>query len=176
MCIRDSANIIRSKGFRSIYDPGAVFFEYAPPNFRARAVQKVRRGQGLIRVFWDFRRFLFDKQYGKYGMLIFPMEFLMHNVFPSLWLVCVGLFFVSLALFSLDWFFAVLAFIGLIFGLSHMQTKNRGSGKLRNVACLIMSFFSSQVFLFYALILWIFGRSLHKWQKVEDIRRKWSVK
>jgi len=170
------ANIVRKKGFRSIYDSEAVFYEYAPPNTRARVVQKVRRGQGLIRVFWDFKGCMFRRNYGWYGMLILPMEFFMHCIFPSLWLVSVGLFFAGLALFSWYLVVIVLVLLGCVFALSRTRADNRILKKGRTAASLGLSFLSSQLILFYALVLWISGRSLHKWQKVEDVRKEWSVR
>lgn len=166
------ANIIRRKGFRSVYDSRAVFYEYAPPNSRSRTVQKVRRGQGLIRLFWDFRDCLFKSRYGKYGMLILPMEFLMHVVFPCLWIVFIVTFFAGLALYSWPLFgvFAVLCL-----GIYVSSRISGGSlARIRGVSSFVVSFASSQVLLIYALLLWVSGRSLHKWQKVDDIRKEWK--
>jgi len=170
------ANIIRRKGYRAVYDSAAVFYEYAPPNSRARFVQKVRRGQGLIRVFWDFRDCMFKRKYGKYGTLILPMEFSMHCMFPALWLVLFTMFLVGLASYApilLCFPFALLA--GLLV-LSGTRKNTRLLKKGRAMSNLALSFLSSQLFLFYALILWMSGRSLHKWRKVEDIRKEWKAK
>jgi len=170
------ANIIRRKGYRAVYDPAAVFYEYAPPNPRARFVQKVRRGQGLIRVFWDFRGCMFKRKKGKYGMLILPMEFFMHCIFPALWLVIFTMFFLALASYALILLcFPFVLLTGLLV-LSGTRRNYRILKKGRVISNLALSFFSSQILLFYALILWIFGRSLHKWQKVEDIREEWKAK
>jgi cellulose synthase/poly-beta-1,6-N-acetylglucosamine synthase-like glycosyltransferase len=168
------ANIIRIKGFRSVYDSGAVFYEYAPPNFRSRIIQKVRRGQGLIRVFWDFKGHMFRKRYGKYGLLILPMEFFMHVVFPSLWIIFLVSFSVSLALYSWVWFAVLGVLVLAVLGLSRIGGGGGVLGRVRGCVNLAMSFVSSQALLFYALLLWVSGRSLHKWQKVDDIRKEWK--
>jgi cellulose synthase/poly-beta-1,6-N-acetylglucosamine synthase-like glycosyltransferase len=167
------ANIIRRKGYRSVCDRNAVFYAYAPPNSRARIVQKVRRGQGLIRVFWDFKSCMFKKESGKYGNLILPVEFLMHSVFPTLWLILLVAIVVGLALFSPPLFIicSVLLACFAILGRSN----NRFPAKIRTAWSFILNFFSSQFLLIYALILWVSGRSLHKWQKVEDTRREWKA-
>jgi biofilm PGA synthesis N-glycosyltransferase PgaC len=164
------ANIIRKKGFRTVYDSDAVFYEYAPPNSRARLIQKVRRGQGLIRVFWDFKDCMLRRKYGTYGMLILPVEFFIHCIFPALWLLSLGFFFTGLFMFSWPLFISSLVLIGCIYVLSKVKASNVFWKKLRDYASLFLSFSISQLYLFYASILWIFGRSLHKWQKVEDVR------
>ena len=170
------ANIIRRKGYRAVYDSTAIFYEYAPPNSNSRIVQKVRRGQGLIRVFWDFRRSLFNRKYGKYGTIVLPMEFFMHCVFPALLLVSLGVFLVAIAFYN----FVLLIFpAALLFGmlaLSRLKSNNYGLAKLRSISSLFFSFLSSQLLLFYGLCLWLSGRSLHKWQKVDDIRQEWQDK
>lgn len=168
------ANVIRKKGFRSIYDSEAVFYEYAPPSSHSRTVQKVRRGQGLIRVFWDFKNCMFRARYGLYGKYILPFEFFSHCVFPAFWLFSISVLFIGLALFS--WLSLLIAavLLGIFIALGKLPGDNSLARKTRACASLFSSFFSSQVFLFYALLLWISGRSLHRWQKVEEIRSKWN--
>lgn len=169
------ANVIRRKGYRAVYDSSAVFFEYAPPNLQSRFIQKVRRGQGLIRVFWDFKGCMFRKRYGAYGLLILPMELLMHCVFPALWLFSVSAFLFALALYAPILFLFVLGLFVAVITMSKSRSENSVLKKLSKWASLFLSFLSSQVILFYALMLWISGKSLHKWQKVEDIRREWKT-
>jgi len=168
------ANIIRRKGYRAVYDSSAVFFEYAPPNLRSRFIQKVRRGQGLIRVFWDFRGCMLRKKYGVYGMLILPMEFLMHCIFPALWLLSIVALLFALALYDPVLLLLALGLFVAVTALSRSQSESYVLKKLNKWAGLFISFLSSQIILFYALILWISGRSLHKWQKVEDVRKEWK--
>ena len=168
------ANIIRRKGYRAVYDSSAVFYEYAPPSANSRYVQKVRRGQGLIRVFWDFKGCLFRKSYGAYGFIILPAEFFMHLIFPLLWVVFFGLFFIGLAFHNpLLIFLPSALLVGFIF-LSRTKKDNKVLRRGRETSSLVVSFLSSQLILLYALFLWISGRSLHKWQKVEEIRKEWK--
>ena len=170
------ANIIRNKGFRAVYDSTAIFYEYAPPTSKSRNSQKVRRGQGLIRIFWDFRSSLFSRRCGRYGNLILPMEFFMHCVFPTLLLVFLGVFLVSLAFYNfILLIFPVALFVGML-GLSRLRSNSHGLAKLRPISLLIVGFLSSQLILVYGLCLWISGRSLHKWKKVDDIRQEWQNK
>jgi len=169
------ANAIRRNGYRAVYDSSAVFFEYAPPNFRSRFIQKVRRGQGLIRVFWDFRGCMFRKKYSVYGLLILPMEFLMHCIFPTLWLFSIVAFFFAIALYVPILFLFTLGLFVTVIVISKNRSENFVIKKLSKWASLFISFLSSQVILFYALILWISGKSLHKWQKIGDIRKEWKT-
>ena len=166
------ANIIRRKGYRAVCDSSALFYEYAPPNSHARSIQKIRRAQGLIRVFWDFKNCMFKKEYGDYGRLILPMEFFMHCVFPTLWLILLVTFFASLALYSL---IGLLVSLALVAGFLLLGRITSLPIRVRTVVDLGSTFFASQFFLLYATILWISGRSLHKWQKVEDIRKEWKA-
>jgi hypothetical protein len=62
----------------------------------------------------------------------------------------------------------------IVFGLSKIPSGDGVPGKVRGFGSLVLSFATSQVLLFYALLLWVSGRSLHKWQKVDDIRKEWK--
>ena len=170
------ANIIRKKGYRAVYDSMAIFYEYAPPNSSSRNIQKVRRGQGLIRVFWDFRSSLFNRKYGEYGTLILPVEFLMHCIFPTLLLVSLGVFLVALAFYNLMLLIFPLALLFGTVGLSRLRSNEHVLAALRSLSSLFVSFVSSQLILEYGLWLWLSGRSLHKWKKVDDIRKEWQNK
>ena len=58
--------------------------------------------------------------------------------------------------------------------LSKLGDSNLFIQKIKAASSLLNSFLSSQLFLFYALLLWVSGHSLHKWQKVADIREQWN--
>jgi hypothetical protein len=70
----------------------------------------------------------------------------------------------------------------IIFGVAlltaYIFTKLRGDNvvisTLRNLSNIGLTYFSSQLILFYATILWVSGRSLHKWKKVEDVRKEFK--
>jgi len=170
------ANFIRRKGFRSVYDSEAIFYEYAPSTSESRILQKVRRGQGLIRIFWDFKGCIFRRKYGGYGMLILPVEFFLHCIFPMLWVLSFGLFITGTLLFSWVLFALVFVVLGCIYGLTRVNDDNFLQKKLRGASSLFSSFFISQFLLCYGLLLWITGRSLHKWKKVEDVRKDYGIK
>lgn len=167
------ANVVRKKGYRALYDSSAIFYEYAPPNINSIITQKVRRAQGLIRVFWDFKGCLFRKRYGTYGCLILPVEFLLHCIFPMLWMLIIPVFFVSLAFYNFVVFASLLAIIALSFLLFKKVNLIKKIKIISAIFNATINFLESQAILVYALFLWVSGRSLHKWKKVEDIRTSW---
>jgi len=78
------ALLARKKGFRAIYDPQVLFFEYAPSTHHERVRQKVTRGANLIKVLWAFRSMFLKPKYGKFGMLTLPINFAMLALVPLL--------------------------------------------------------------------------------------------
>jgi cellulose synthase/poly-beta-1,6-N-acetylglucosamine synthase-like glycosyltransferase len=78
------ALLARKKGFRAIYDPHVLFFEYAPSTHRERVRQKVTRGANLMKVLWEFRSMFFRPTYGKFGMITLPISFAMLALVPLL--------------------------------------------------------------------------------------------
>jgi len=156
---------IRKKGFRSIYDPGAVFYEYAPPTFKSRLTQKLRRGQGLIQMFLRERGILFNKKYEKFGAFIFPAEFFMHVISPVLVFAFLVSFVYTLFLINkyllISLIFAVAVFLAV---LTVIKT---------SIVNLPLSFFSSQFILLLSLIYQMLGKSQHKWAKVTEVRGLW---
>ncbi len=46
----------------------------------------------------------------------------------------------------------------------------------RKVSSIGVTYVGSQLILVYAFILWVSGKSLHKWKKVETIREAWNEK
>lgn len=161
------AILTRRMGFRAICCPEATFGEFAPTNSKDLFKQKIRRGQGIVRTFWANRDLLFDGDYGKFGILIFPMNFFMHIVSPFL-VVSTGLVaFVMLATCPSLYIFAslMLLVIASILGA-------KGKSPLSS----LFSFLYYQLVLFLAMLLAIAGRSLHKWEKIGSVRtpEKWA--
>jgi biofilm PGA synthesis N-glycosyltransferase PgaC len=85
------------KGFRAVYDPQSVFYTDSPANLRDSWRQRVRRGQGLQRVFWRNRDMILARDYGSFGFPIYPAELYMHTFAPILF----GLAGLSMAAFIL---------------------------------------------------------------------------
>jgi cellulose synthase/poly-beta-1,6-N-acetylglucosamine synthase-like glycosyltransferase len=72
----------RSLGFRAIFDPEAVFYEYAPTNLKERFIVQIRRGTAFTGALWNFRSMIFNPKFGSFGLLIAPSRFLMLIAFP----------------------------------------------------------------------------------------------
>lgn len=162
------ANMVRRKGYRSICDPEAIFYEYAPLDWSSKQIQKVRRGQGLSRMFWYNKDMMFKKEYGKFGSVILPVNFFMHVISPFLVLfsLILGLVFFFFFVFQggnlVPW---VILSVSAILLFDYFLFRR----KFLNVA---WTFFEYQMILFKGILLFLFGKSLHKWQKVESIRNK----
>ncbi|MBU7014299.1 MAG: glycosyltransferase [Theionarchaea archaeon] len=154
---------VRKKGARSIYDPKSVFFEYAPPTWRSRYIQKVRRGQGLQQLFCRNWRILFNSTYGRFGLVVYPAEFFMHVVSPNL----VLLFVITLLWTAIKNFLGY--FLVLALGLTLLYLI---SGKTLET---FATFFQSQFILIISLIRLISGHSQHVWPQVEEIRDLWEI-
>jgi cellulose synthase/poly-beta-1,6-N-acetylglucosamine synthase-like glycosyltransferase len=72
---------IRRQGYRSILNPDIIFYERTP---KGREEQKIRRASGLIRLLWRNKNLLFNPKYGNYGLFVFPFNFFMMIVLPSI--------------------------------------------------------------------------------------------
>jgi len=162
------AIIVRKKGYRTICESEAIFYEYAPPDWNSKWVQKVRRSQGLSRMFWYNKDMLFKKEYGKFGRIILPANFFMHVISPFMVLFSIvfGLSFFCSLLFQ-HGNLTIWAFLGVfIILLLGVSSRVR---RLLNVA---WAFLEYQTIALMGILLFLFGRSLHRWQKVESIREK----
>jgi cellulose synthase/poly-beta-1,6-N-acetylglucosamine synthase-like glycosyltransferase len=78
------AMLIRRDGYKAIFEPEAVFYESLPTDSRNLRAQKVRRGQGLTRLFWYNKDIMFNSSFGKFGSVVYPANFFMHIVSPIL--------------------------------------------------------------------------------------------
>jgi cellulose synthase/poly-beta-1,6-N-acetylglucosamine synthase-like glycosyltransferase len=97
----------RQKGYRAVYDPRVRFYEYAPSTRSERIKQKTIRAANLIKVLWRFKHMMFKREYGKYGLIILPINFAMLVVVPVAilaWLVLLlALTFFDLGLGAVIW-------------------------------------------------------------------------
>lgn len=155
---------VRKKGFRTIYDPACVFYEYAPPTVTSRYNQKVRRAQGLIQLFVREWKILFNRKFGYFGMIIFPAEFFMHVFSP---------FFVVGFLAVLLWSLFTNVYVGygclaVICGFFISFIINRD---FFNSAA---SFFQSQSILLISLLYLLVGKTQYVWPQVEEVRDLWQ--
>ncbi|UCE29499.1 MAG: glycosyltransferase [Candidatus Bathyarchaeota archaeon] len=76
------------EGYRTIFEPRAAYYEYAPSGFMDRMRQQVRRGAILMGSLLLFRNMMLNRKYGRFGVVIMPVHLLMQVVLP--WLFALG--------------------------------------------------------------------------------------
>jgi cellulose synthase/poly-beta-1,6-N-acetylglucosamine synthase-like glycosyltransferase len=113
--VADDAEVaigILRKGYATVFEPTARFFEDTPRALRKRLAQKQRRAQGHIQLAIQNRDMLFNRKFGFFGMVVFPITFAMIVLNP--WLILAMIGFTSVAL-SLNYGFCgiILIAIGL---------------------------------------------------------------
>ena len=162
------AQIVRKKGYKSIMCPDAVWYRYAPSDLKSVRTQKIRRGQGLSRLFWYNKDMLFNRSYGKFGTMIYPANFFFHIISPLQVLLIIFFFSVSMVLLSLENVYI------LILSLSSLLTYMLFNKQLSKIKLFKtgITFVTYQLILLEAMFLHISGKSLHKWDKVDSIREK----
>ncbi|MFX0134444.1 MAG: glycosyltransferase [Candidatus Hodarchaeota archaeon] len=109
-----TALFIRKKGYKTIYDPKAKFYEYAPKTHSERIKQKTIRAASLIKILFQFKDMIFNSKYGKFGLIILPINFTMLIVIPILLLTG----FLSLIILTyFDFIFSMIiwSIMGIIF-------------------------------------------------------------
>jgi uncharacterized membrane protein len=122
--------------------------------------QKIRRATRLIQSTLLNREIMFNKQYGVFGKIIFPLRFLMMTVCPLLLLLSVVSYLVVACLVST----IVFVFVALLAGLVLIL----GAKTDIKILNLIASFLIHQVYLVAGLFL--SRRKMAVWKKIE--RRK----
>lgn len=141
-------SIIRS-GYKCKYVPSAKFYEYVPFEFKEQRKQKVRRATRLMEATF-MNLDLISPKYGKFGLLVLPLRFLMFFVVPSAFFLAVILW--TLYLASIDLLYAA-GLLGLII-LAVL------SGSLKTN--MVSSFIIYQGYLFFGLLN--MGKDVHTWE------------
>ena len=163
---------IREKGWRAIYEPEAVAYEFTPAHARSRIKQKSRRGFGIIQSFIRHRRILFNPKYGKYGLIVFPGEFFMHIISPILVAVSIASIIIGLVLRPsfLVPFMLIAVSLFAFFGLSSLIQKLTTNKIIANPVPILATFLDQQMCLLLSLFFFFIGRSSYKWEKIEEVR------
>ncbi|MGD8506056.1 MAG: glycosyltransferase [Candidatus Bathyarchaeota archaeon] len=160
------AVIVRRQGYKAIMEPKAVFYEPLPTNRSSLRIQKVRRGQGLARLFWYNKDLMFKPSYGRFSYIVLPVNFFMHIISPFLLLGLIVLAFVSISSYVFQGgqpllpliLLGVAFFVWFIEQIMHTRTK---------ISSIALTFIRYQFILLEAIIRHLMGNSLHKWQKVQ---------
>ena len=105
-----TALFIRQKGYKTIFDSDAKFYEYAPETRDERIKQKTIRAANWIKILFQFKGMAFRNRYGKFGLLTIPANFGMLLVTPIA--ILAGL--ISLVVLTLfDPFFSLFIWVPL---------------------------------------------------------------
>jgi cellulose synthase/poly-beta-1,6-N-acetylglucosamine synthase-like glycosyltransferase len=108
---------VRKKGYKTIYDPEAKFYEYAPKTRRERIRQKTTRAANWIKILFQFKSMLFNPKYGKFGLLTLPANFMMLVIIPLAILAGIS-FLIFLTFFDPAFTIILWSIIGAIFASS----------------------------------------------------------
>lgn len=145
---------IRRKGYKTLYAPDCVFYEAAPTSLEGRILQKERRGQGLIQVFWRNRDMFLNPKYGKFGMVVFPFEFSLYVLSPFIFFGGVAVLTISAILLKSAW--PVLLLLALL-----IATK---------ISTTAYSFVTSEWALLKGAVKLVFSGPSHSWTQIEETR------
>lgn len=77
-----AALFVRQKGYKTIFDQDAKFYEYAPMVRGERIKQKTIRAANWIKILLKFKNMAFNRKYGKFGLITLPANFGMLIVAP----------------------------------------------------------------------------------------------
>jgi cellulose synthase/poly-beta-1,6-N-acetylglucosamine synthase-like glycosyltransferase len=86
-CVPYQAKIM---GYKTVYDPQAKYYEYAPASVMDRMKQQIRRATVLIGALIMFRQMFLKRKYGKFGTIIMPAHFIMLCLLPWIFLLGVS--------------------------------------------------------------------------------------
>jgi len=109
-------NVVK-KGYRAIIDPNVKVEEEAPRSFKERRSQKNRRAAGVIRVILRNLCMMFNRKYGKFGLVTMPVDFflLVFSPIALFLLIILWIFYVVfISSLILAVFTALMAVIGLV--------------------------------------------------------------
>lgn len=139
-------------GYRCIYEANARFYEYITGDLSQQRRQKLRRSARLLEA-TIYNIELISPKYGKFGMFVFPLRFLMFLIAPAAFFTSVILW--SYILAQINLLYGILAWIAFFLALL--------SGNARSN--LVSSFIWHQAYLLVSLTRMF--RGMHVWKAVE---------
>ena len=144
-----TALFIRQKGFKTIFDPEAKFYEYAPKTRDERIKQKTIRAANWIKILFQFKGMAFRTRYGKFGLLTVPANFGMLVLTPLA--ILAGLIsLIALTIFNPIFSLFIWVFLGLASLISFVISRN-----------LLSTFIDLEVSLLKALFEIAFTKTKH---------------
>ncbi len=79
--------LIRRGGHRTVIDTSVIAEEEVPQSIRKRRKQKDRRAQHIITSLLIHKDMFFNKRYGMYGLVVFPLNFYLLVITPIVMLI-----------------------------------------------------------------------------------------
>lgn len=143
--------IIRN-GYRCLYESSARFYEYITSDMDQQRRQKLRRSARLQEATLH-NLGLVSPEYGKFGLFVLPLRFVMFFIAPVSFFLAVILWALVLGSINLIWGIAVL----VLFGLALLSGQWKSN--------LISSFIWHQIYLLVSLVY--MSRGVHVWQAIE---------
>ncbi|APH38530.1 glycosyltransferase [Methanohalophilus halophilus] len=143
--------IIRN-GYRCLYESSARFYEYITSDMDQQRRQKLRRSARLQEATLH-NLGLVSPKYGKFGLFVLPLRFVMFFIAPVSFFLAVVLWSIVLGNINLLWGTGV----WILFGLALLSGQWRSN--------LISSFIWHQIYLLVSLVYMFKG--VHIWQAIE---------
>jgi len=101
--------LLRKSGYRTVIDTSVISEEEVPSNLTTRQKQKSRRAEGIIRALMENRDMLLNSHFGKFGLLVLPMDIFILSVSPFVLIILLPLIFYLAFQISIYLFSALLA-------------------------------------------------------------------
>jgi len=149
----------RMDGYKTVYEPNAVYSELSPRLIRDSFKQQIRRAATLIQNMLVFKNMMLKRRFGAFGMLIMPAHFLMLLVLPFLFLFASFVTLALAALYPSNYLFLSIVVVGLlVIALSRIA----------------QAFVKTQLVLIVAVLRLLTGVETQKFERLQSTRPKAS--
>jgi poly-beta-1,6-N-acetyl-D-glucosamine synthase len=150
-------------GYRALYEPRCFYSTKSPSGLVDGFRQRIRRGQGLQRVFWRNRDMMLSRKFGAFSFPIYAAEFFVHLISPLLFVpIAVLLIALLCSLIALNLALTLPLCILFLF-LIYWKKKSAP-------VIFITSFAYYQIALFSAMILHLAGYNYRRWSRTAGSR------
>ena len=151
---------LRQSGYRAVVDGEASFSEARSASFRELDAAKSRRAVGGIQELMRFRRMVFNRRYGLFGMLILPSDLLYYLPLRLPALAWLALDFACALGRRRAAFLSVASLVAAVWGLSKLAWLRRLS---------LVAIFNEWIFL-RGFASWALGRYSVAWAQERSTR------
>ena len=160
--LADDSNIafqVISKGYRAIINENSNFVEKSPSEADDYFKTKTRRALGGVKEILRFKFFLFNPNYGCFGLIIFPYRFFAELISPIPSLIAAGLIIPALMELGIHFGPHIIIPITVALMLSVFFLR-----------CTLIAYIYTQLILLKALILLLKGKSDVRWIQARTTR------